>query len=184
VVNDVKNDLRAINKMHLPWWGLLCVMGGMLPICWLFINKLGRLDLVWPTAGSAIVLTFAIAVKRTLRRSAWFWITMTIIAAFHVLLILFVAWTSKWVPAIVAAAIGSADLIVILAVLSVVGNLVDAKDGDPAALADALGGGGSYPGRVRRPGRGPGDGKPGSIRPRHLFPATSSPDECRREWPS
>lgn len=126
VVNDVKDDLRAFNKMHIPWWGLLCIIAGMLPICLLF-DHFRRLDLVWPTVGSAIVLVSAIALKRTPRRSAWFWITMTSIATVHVVLILFVPWTSRWVPAVVAAAIGSADLVVILGILSVVGNLVERR---------------------------------------------------------
>ena len=71
------------------------------------------------------MLGFAIAVKWRLRRRAWFWITITILAALHVPLILFVPWTPKWVPAIAIAAIDSADLIAMLAILSVVGKLVE-----------------------------------------------------------
>jgi len=38
---------------------------------------------------------------------------------------LFVPWTSKWVPALAIAAIDSADLIVMLAILSVVGKYME-----------------------------------------------------------
>jgi hypothetical protein len=50
---------------------------------------------------------------------------MTILAALHVPLILFVPWTTKWVPAIAIAAIDSADLIAMLAILSVVGKFME-----------------------------------------------------------
>ena len=71
------------------------------------------------------MLGFAIAVQRKLRRRVWFWITMTIIAILHVPLILFVPWTTKWVPAIAIAAIDSADLIVMLTILSLVGKFME-----------------------------------------------------------
>ena len=54
-----------------------------------------------------------------------FWVTMTVIAALHVLLILSVRWTTKWVPAVVSAGIGIADFYVMFAILSVVGKFVD-----------------------------------------------------------
>ena len=69
------------------------------------------------------MLGLAVAIKWKLRRRAWFWGTMAILAALHVPLILFVSWTTKWVPAIAIAAIDSVDLIVMLAILAVVGKL-------------------------------------------------------------
>jgi len=71
------------------------------------------------------MLGFAIALKWKLKRHAWFWGTMAILAALHVPLILFVPWTTKWVPAIAIAAIGSADICVILAVLAVVKKFME-----------------------------------------------------------
>jgi len=50
---------------------------------------------------------------------------MTIITALHIPLILFVPWTTKWVPAGAIAAIASVDLIVTLAILSVVQKFVE-----------------------------------------------------------
>jgi len=64
----------------------------------------------------------AIAMRWKLRRHIWFWITMTVIAALHIPLILFVPWTTKWVPAIVIIPIGIADLYAMLAILAVVGK--------------------------------------------------------------
>ena len=50
---------------------------------------------------------------------------MTVIAALHVPLILFVPWTTKWVPAIVITPIGIADLYAMIAILSVVGKFME-----------------------------------------------------------
>ena len=47
-----------------------------------------------------------------------------ILAALHVPLVLYVPWTTKWVPALAIAAIDSADFCVILAILSVVGKFM------------------------------------------------------------
>jgi hypothetical protein len=119
LAKDIKNDIKAAKKIWLPWWAVLCLIIGGLPIVWLF-DHFGKLNLFLPTFNCVAVLGFAIAVKRELRRHAWFWGTMAILAALHVPLILFVPWTTRWVPAIAIAAIDSADLIVMLAILSVV----------------------------------------------------------------
>lgn len=110
--------------MRLPWWGVLCVMFAALPLVLLFVY-FRKFALALPTLDSVAIVIIAVAMRWQLRRHAWFWITMTLIAALHVLLILFVPWTTKWVPAIVIIPIGIADLYVMLAILSVVGKLVE-----------------------------------------------------------
>jgi hypothetical protein len=124
LANDVKNEVKAARKMRLPWWGVLCVIIGALPIYWLF-DHFGRLNIALPTLNCVGMLGFVIAVKWKLRRHVWFWATMAFLAALHLPLILFVPWTTKWVPAIAIAAIDSADLIVMLAILSVVGKFAE-----------------------------------------------------------
>ena len=70
------------------------------------------------------VLAFTIAVKWKLRQRVWFWITMTVIAALHVLLISSVPWTTEWVPALVITPIIIVDFYGILWILSVVGKFM------------------------------------------------------------
>ena len=110
--------------MRLPWWGVLCVICGAIPLI-LFFDYFGKLPLARPALDSAAMVSIAIAMRWKLRRRAWFWITMTVAVALHVPLILFVPWTSNWVPAIVIIPIGIADLYAMLAILSVVGKLVE-----------------------------------------------------------
>ena len=119
-----KDDIKAAKKIRLPWWVLLCLGVGSLPIYWLFDHS-GRLELALPTLNSILVVGFTIAVKWKLRRHAWFWGTMAILAALHAPLILFFPWTERWVPALVIAAIDSADLIVMLAILAVVTKFME-----------------------------------------------------------
>jgi chromate transport protein ChrA len=110
------DDMKAARQMRLPWWGVLCWMIVCALIMWLF-DSLGRFDLARPTLYGIGMLGVAIAIKWKLRRHVWFWITMTGIVALHVLLILVVPWTTKWVPAIVVIPIG---------ILSVVGKFMEA----------------------------------------------------------
>jgi hypothetical protein len=128
---DIKGDIKAAKRIRLPWWALLCLGIGSFLAAWLF-DHLGRLDLVLPALNSVFVLGFAVAVKWRLRRLAWFWITMIIIAALHVPSILLVPWTAKWVPAVTIAIIDSTDFCAILFVLAVVGRFMDGLKGSEA----------------------------------------------------
>jgi hypothetical protein len=121
---QLDNDIKTAKQMRLPWWGVLCWMTGCALIA-LPLALLGRFDLARPTLYSIGMLGVAIAIKWKLRRHVWFWTTMTVIAALHVLLILSVPWTTKWVPAIVIVPIGIADLYAMLAILSVVGKFME-----------------------------------------------------------
>ena len=110
--------------MRLPWWGVLCVIFGSLLLGLVFVH-FGKLALARPTLGSVAMIGIAIAMRWKLKRHAWFWITMTLIVALHVPLILFVPWTTKWVPAILVIPIGTIDLYIILAILSLVGKFME-----------------------------------------------------------
>jgi hypothetical protein len=118
------NDLKAAKQMRLPWWVMLCGIIGSVLIAWLF-DHFGRFDLARPALYSIAMLGIAVAIKWKLRRHLWFWNTVTVIVALHVLLVLFVPWTTKWVPAIVIIPIGIADLFATLAILSVVGKFME-----------------------------------------------------------
>ncbi len=124
LAGEIKNDIKAVQQMRLPWWGVLCWMAGCALIVWPFYHS-GRLDLARPVLYSIGMLGIATVIKWKLKRHVWFWVTMTILAALHVLLILFVPWTSEWIPAIVVIPIGVADLYAMLWAISLVGKFME-----------------------------------------------------------
>jgi hypothetical protein len=113
-------------QMRLPWWGVLCVGFGTVLLGLLFVFS-GRFDLARPSLMAVAMVALAIVMRWKLRQQVWFWITITFLAALHLPLILFVPWTTKWIPAIVIAPFGIADLYAMLWVISVVGKLDGAK---------------------------------------------------------
>lgn len=131
---------------RLPWWGILCLIICVLPIVWLFY-QIRKPELLLPAMNGAAVLGFAIAVKRNLRWRVWFWVTMTIIAGLHLLLILTVPWTTNWIPASAIAGIDSIDLVLIFAIVAVVQKLTDRRN-----AVEAISVAGDAP-RIRSPHR-------------------------------
>lgn len=111
--------------MRLPWWGVLCVIVGAVPLFLLFAY-FGKSAIARPTLYSFAIIVIAIAMRWQLRKHVWFWITIALIAAVHVPLILFIPWSTRWVPVIVIIPIAMADLYVMLWILSVVGRFVSA----------------------------------------------------------
>lgn len=122
--------------MRLPWWGVLCVIAGTILLGLLFI-EFGRFDLARPSLLTAAIIVLTIIMRWKLKRHVWFWLTTIIFAVLHVPLILFVPWTTKWIPAFVIIPIGIADLYVLLWVLSVVGKFMGEQkpiEGRPRSL--------------------------------------------------
>lgn len=87
-------------------------------------DHFGKLAIARPTLYSVAIITITIAMRWKLRRHVWFWGIMAFLAALHVPLILFVPWTTKWIPAIVVIPIGIADSYAMLWVISVVGKIM------------------------------------------------------------
>ncbi len=121
----LNNVIAAEDKqMRLPWWGVLCVIFGTILLAGLF-DYFGRFDLALPSIISAGMVAIAIALRWKLRRHVWFWVTMTFLAVLHLPLILFLPWTTEWIPAVVIAPFGIADLFAMLWILSVVGKFME-----------------------------------------------------------
>src|SRR5215510_3108319 len=133
LAHDIKRDIKTARKIRLPWRVLLCGIVASFLSAWLF-DHFGKLNLTLPIVNCVGVLGFAIAVKWRLRQRVWFWGTITILAALHVPLILIVPWSTKWVPAAAFAAINSADLIVMLAILALVSKFMGGPNADTSQV--------------------------------------------------
>ena len=84
-------------------------MAGSL-LCVLLFDRFGKFDLARPAVYSALVFGFVLAAKWKLKKYPWFWITIVFVAALHVVVILTIPWTTRWIPALVLIPIGYADL--------------------------------------------------------------------------
>ncbi|MDP9019065.1 MAG: hypothetical protein M3N19_12195 [Candidatus Eremiobacteraeota bacterium] len=120
VVRGVKNDFKSARKLNTPWWGWLgfLVAGGL--AAWVSIDggyaSAGRMTLF-----ALLALGYAVFVKWTLRRYAWFWIAMVILTALQVPLIAFFARTTAQYsgPSIFVGLLGGIDYVVMLVILNV-----------------------------------------------------------------
>lgn len=133
LARDVRRDIKAAKKLRMPGWVVVCVIIASFLCAWLFDN-FGKLELVLPILNSILVLGFMLVLKRKLRRYAWFWGAMAVIAALHVPLILSFPWTTRWFPALAIAVIDSVDFCLILWILALVekfmGEQTTAESGD------------------------------------------------------
>jgi hypothetical protein len=111
-------------SVTLSWKSGVVIFVGTILIGLLFIH-FGKFALARPTIFFRDYDRHSIAMRWELRSRVWFWITMAVIVALHLALILFVPWTTKWVPAIMTIPIGIADLYVMLAILSIVGKFME-----------------------------------------------------------
>jgi len=125
-VQQLNDDFEAVKRLRLPWWGVLGGILGSVLVAFLF-DRGGKLDLARPTLYTVAILGIAIAIKWNLRSRGWFWITMTAIAALHIPLILLVPWTSRWIPALMVIPFGIMDLFAMLALIALVGRLLNKK---------------------------------------------------------
>lgn len=69
---------------------------------------------------SAMAILIAMKVRWELRKHIWFWLTIFCIVLAHVPLVLFVPWTSRWIPAVGILPIVVVDIAIIFGCLRLV----------------------------------------------------------------
>ena len=120
-MNELKREIQEAKKLpRLSWRTKLLVIVIGIPTFYLYLIYGGRIQLVWPSMLAVIVLGVVIRFKWKLRKQAWFWVTTAVIAVLHILWVLFVPWTTKWIPVFVYIGIAAADFVLILWILLVV----------------------------------------------------------------
>jgi hypothetical protein len=123
ISSQVSNDIKAARKIWLPWRVLLplgVLVLGVIVVC----DHFGRLNMALPIINCIGVFGLFIYLKWGLRRQPLFWSVIAMLAALHALLIWYLPWTSKWVPAATIAGISSIDFCLILWILAAVETLV------------------------------------------------------------
>ena len=124
LIDDIRIDIAAAKKLRLPPGGILGVIVGSVPIYWLF-DHFGKLNMALPVLNFIAVFGFLVALKWRFRRRIWFWALFAVLAALHVELILFIPWTTRWVPVLAIAVMDSADFCLIVWIFAAVGRLME-----------------------------------------------------------
>ena len=126
VSRQVRTDIKAAKKIWLPWRVLLPSIVGCILVFMLF-DHYGKLNMALPVLNCAAVFGLLIYLKWTLRRQPLFWATVAMLLAVHILLIWYIPWTLKWVPAVAIAGISSVDFCLMLWALAAVETLLASK---------------------------------------------------------
>lgn len=124
LIRDIRDDLRDAKRIRFSSWAMVCWLATCGVIVWL-LDSLDRFDLALPTLNSIAVIGFLAVLKRPFWRRGWFIVTIAVLALLHIPIIVFVPWTTKWIPALLVAVIDSADLVAMLALFAVAKRLAD-----------------------------------------------------------
>lgn len=74
------------------------------------------------------VLTMAVGASWDLRREAWYWVTIALLAACHVPIILLVPWTDKSYPGYTLLPVAVLDFAIVFAVIKLVEKAIRSRD--------------------------------------------------------
>jgi len=66
------------------------------------------------------VIMIAARARWDLRKHRWFWVVLTIISTFHVLLVLLIPWTSKSYPGLILFPVGVLDYALVYGIIKLV----------------------------------------------------------------
>src|ERR1700723_694072 len=109
---SIRNFLWAITVMALTS-----------PLFFVFDNqgKPGTGRAAWICAGMFLVV---MKVRWELKSRPWFWSTIVVLLTLHIPLILYVPWTSRWIPAAGILPIGVLDCAIILGSIALVEKMM------------------------------------------------------------
>jgi hypothetical protein len=126
-VNDFKKELREARSLRLPWYVTLLIICIGAPVTF-FLASYDRLAIALPLLNTIGILGFMVALKWRFRKKIWFWMLMTIITVIHIILLSFVPWAEKWVPALAIGLIDSFDICAIIWIFMIVERFSEGKN--------------------------------------------------------
>ena len=119
IAAQFKEDFKVARKLRLPWWSLVGLGVCSIPV-FIALDHVGRPNMALPLLNSVGVIVFLSYLKRSLWRQPLFWVSITLFVAVHGLLVWYIPWTSKWVPALAIGGINSIDLCIMLWLLAAI----------------------------------------------------------------
>ncbi|MHB1938320.1 MAG: hypothetical protein ACYCOR_17300 [Acidobacteriaceae bacterium] len=121
-----KADINRSSDVSVRKW-LLLTMLTMLPVFLLFayFGGAGRGRAAAIVAG---VIMLVVGGQSDLKNQRWFWVTLTIIIAAHILLVLLIPWTSKSYPGPILLPIGALDYFIVWGCIKLVEKAMSRGD--------------------------------------------------------
>jgi hypothetical protein len=80
-----------------------------------------------PTTIGAMVIVLSVCWRWDLSDRPWFWATVLAIVALHLVLLLSVHWTTRWIPAAISTPFAMVDALLILKVFSLGEKFIDSR---------------------------------------------------------
>jgi hypothetical protein len=114
--------LDVQNKKPITTVGVLLILLATFPICaiFLFLREPGNARAGWFLSA---VIVIAVRVRWDLHKKMWFWPTIAVISLVHILAIIMVPWTSRWIPSVVIFPFCAVDGVAILGILQLMEKL-------------------------------------------------------------
>lgn len=116
------------SRARIFLWGVLFALC-MAPVL-LWLNFIDHQELMYPVIGSVAAIVIAIRGRWDLRSYTWFWFTMFVVAALHLVIILRIPWKSGWVPAPITGLFCIVDLVIIFGLLTAMQKAMDRRKAD------------------------------------------------------
>lgn len=132
------DEEKAERKKQLTnWVWAISVAALTSPLFFLFnsVGESGNGRAAWL---SAMTILIAMKVRWELRKYLWFWLTMARVVGAHIPLVLWVPWTSRWIPAVGLLPIVVADIAIIFGVLRLVEKWKTPNSCKPGEAASRL----------------------------------------------
>ena len=123
---NLKEEVRAAKKIRFPWWVLLILLVITMSVAWIF-DWMGRFELALPMLNGFLVLGLVIAIKQDLRKRAWFWVVIAVLATSQTWAIFQIPWNGTWVPAAAITLINTVYLVLVLILISAINRLRASK---------------------------------------------------------
>jgi hypothetical protein len=114
--------MAEISRARIFLFGVLFAVC-MTPIL-LWLNYIDHQEMMYPVIGAAAAIVLVVRGRWDLRYRRWFWFTMLVIVALHVVVVLRIPWKTGWVPAPLTSLFCIVDLVVIFGLLAGIEKVV------------------------------------------------------------
>lgn len=120
---------EAIDSLTRGWALLAGICTSPVYILFVYLGDSGRGRAAWVSAG---MIALAARLVWDLKRRAWFWVTIAIIAILHIPVILLIPWGRETLSYVALLPLGLLDLGINYGIIRLVENTIEKNDPEPS----------------------------------------------------